>query len=323
MGGCCPRCGARLDDGSQRFCQRCGQQLRPGDPLVGCVLDGRFHIGEVLESGGMGVVYRGTEVVDGVRLRPVAVKVLRPRHGACPEARARFLRERNTLTRLNHPNIIVCLTSGVLPDGRLYIVMPLVDGPTSRETLEASGALSLQDAVQITEQVALGLEHCHAHAVIHRDLKPANVLLKWLGARYHAWVLDFGIAQIDGEAGLTRDDTVIGTPGYMAPEQATRREVTDRTDIYALGACLYEWVVGEPMFPADLTPVAILLRQQRQGPVSMPGAPTALEGLVSDMVDGDPRRRPESMSAVVAHLQEIRRTLGIPTPPPTSPAPGA
>lgn len=210
-------------------------------PDPGGVLAGRYQIVRQIGQGGMATVY----LAHDLKLqREVAVKVLRPDIGAILGAE-RFLSEVRITARLDHVHILKLLDSGVA-DGQLYYVMPNVRGESLRDAINREGQLGVEQALQITKQVASALDHAHRHGIVHRDIKPENVLLQE-GA---ALLTDFGIAlavqESDGER-LTETGLSLGTPHYMSPEQAAgERTVDARSDQYSLAAVLYEALVGEP-----------------------------------------------------------------------------
>jgi tetratricopeptide (TPR) repeat protein len=232
-------------------------------------LKDRYAIQRELGRGGMATVYLATDLRHD---RQVAIKVLRPELAASLGAE-RFLREIKTTAQLSHPNILPLFDSGVIEGwwdrgiatagqapslhpstppslGLLYYVMPFVEGETLAERIERDGALPEADALRIASEVLGALEYAHRQGVIHRDIKPANILLS--AATGHALVADFGIARAISAAGadnITRDG-VVGTPVYMAPEQATGDRVTPATDLYAVGLVLYECVTGGRLPPA-------------------------------------------------------------------------
>ena len=203
----------------------------------------RYTIERELGRGGMATVYLAREVKHG---RKVALKVLRPELAAVL-GRERFLAEIGLTARLDHPNILTLLDSGSAGEA-LFYAMPLVQGGSLRDRLQQERHLSIEEAVRIGSQIAAALEHAHALGIIHRDIKPENILL-------HEGVpvlTDFGIALAVREAGgqrLTETGLVLGTPHYMSPEQATGDPLLDpRSDIYSLGAVVYEMLAGEPPF---------------------------------------------------------------------------
>jgi len=206
-------------------------------------LAGRYQVQRELGAGGMATVYRA---VDLKHQRDVAIKVLHPELGAALGG-DRFLSEIRTTARLQHPHILPLLDSGEA-DGLLYYVMPLVTGETLRQRLERENQLPINDAISIAREVADALGYAHGLGVIHRDVKPENILLR----DGHALVADFGIAlavQTAGGARMTQTGLSLGTPQYMSPEQAMgERTIDGRSDVYALGAVVYEMLAGEPPF---------------------------------------------------------------------------
>jgi serine/threonine-protein kinase len=212
------------------------------DRFVAALAD-RYRIDRELGQGGMATVY----VAEDVRhRRKVALKVLHPELSAVlgPE---RFLKEIELTANLQHPHILPLFDSGEA-SGQLYYVMPFVEGETLRGRLERERQLPITEALQITREVADALSYAHERGVVHRDIKPENILLQ--GG--HALVADFGIALAVQQAGgqrMTQTGLSLGTPQYMAPEQAMGdKNVDARADVYALGAVAYEMLAGEPPF---------------------------------------------------------------------------
>jgi len=222
-------------------------------------LSGRYRIERELGRGGMATVYLAH---DQRHDRPVAIKVLRPEVAAALGAE-RFLREIAITARLDHPHILTLIDSGAA-EGFLFYVVPYVRGESLRARLQREKQLAVGEAVRITQQVAGALDHAHRHGVVHRDVKPENILLH----EGEAMVADFGIALALEAAGggdrLTATGISIGTPEYMSPEQAEGSRALDaRSDVYALGAVLYEMLAGEPPHtgPTAQAVIAKLLTQ--------------------------------------------------------------
>ncbi len=218
------------------------QQTEQLDRLKAALTD-RYTIERELGRGGMATVYLAEDLKHK---RNVAVKVLHSELAAVLGAE-RFLKEIEITARLDHPHILPLLDSGA-SDGFLYYVMPFVKGETLRDRLNREKQLPIDDAIQITREVADALDYAHHHDVLHRDIKPENVLL----SNHHARVADFGIARAISAVGgdrLTATGIAVGTAEYMSPEQAAgERDLDGRSDVYALGCVLYEMLGGQPPF---------------------------------------------------------------------------
>jgi eukaryotic-like serine/threonine-protein kinase len=227
---------------------------------LAAALADRYRIERELGAGGMATVYLAHDVRHD---RHVALKVLRPELAAVIGA-DRFLKEIKVTAHLQHPHILGLIDSGEV-DGLLYYVMPFVEGESLRDRLTHEKQLPVDDAVRITREVASALDYAHRHHVIHRDIKPENILLH----EGQALVADFGIALAVSAAGgtrMTETGMSLGTPHYMSPEQAMgERELTARSDVYALGAVLYEMLVGEPPF-TGATAQAIVAKVVTEAP---------------------------------------------------------
>ncbi len=226
-------------------------------------LSDRYRIERELGAGGMATVYLAQDLKHD---RQVAIKVLRPELAAVIGAE-RFLSEIKTTANLQHPHILPLHDSGEA-DGFLFYVMPYVEGETVRDRINREKQLPVADAVRIASEVASALDYAHRHNVIHRDIKPENILLH----DGRALVADFGIALAASKAGgtrMTETGMSLGTPHYMSPEQAMgEREITARSDVYALGCVLYEMLVGEPPFTGT-TAQAIVARVVTETPRPM------------------------------------------------------
>ncbi len=213
---------------------------------------GGFVLGRILGTGGMGQVAVG----DHPTLGRAAVKVMTPDAGADPAFLARFERECAVLERLDHPNIARLVARGT-DQGRPWLAMELVDGPSLAELVQAHGQLSEGDALRMGLQVCRALDHAwKAGGLVHRDIKPGNILV---ANGRTAKVIDFGLARDGGGNDLTVAGAVIGTPAFMAPEQVRGERVDQRTDIYALGCTLFQLLTGRPPY-TDEQPLRILHR---------------------------------------------------------------
>ena len=236
-----------------------------GDPTtrLATALADRYTIDRELGQGGMATVYLAEDLKHH---RQVSIKVLRPELAAALGG-DRFLREIEIAAKLAHPHILPLLDSGAA-DGLLYYTMPFVAGESLRDRLNREKQLPLDEALRIAREVADALGYAHSHHVIHRDIKPENILLE----SGHAVVADFGIALAVREAGgnrLTETGLSVGTPQYMSPEQATaERQLDARSDIYSLGAVLYEMLAGEPPF-TGVTAQAVIAKLMVERPTPL------------------------------------------------------
>jgi serine/threonine-protein kinase len=219
---------------------------------AGDCIDERYQLETEIGAGGLGSVYRATQTKLA---RAVAVKLLHESMGASDVQRARFEREARALAALEHPNIVAILDYGVA-DGQPYIVMELLEGETLAQRLRA-GRLSLEQVIAIARELLDALAFMHEAGVMHRDLKASNVFLQRVHGGERVKVLDFGLAKNTATAGssgdstLTRDGTVVGTPAYMSPEQATGDVVDARSDVYAVGVLLFQMLTGRLPFEGD------------------------------------------------------------------------
>ena len=272
-------------------------------------LSGRYLIERELGRGGMATVYLARDVSHA---RPVAVKVMQ-RDLVAPAGAERFLHEIRFAAQLTHPHVLGVHDSGEA-DGLLYYVMPYVDGETLRARLARTGALPLADAVRLLRELADALAYAHARGVVHRDLKPENVLL----SGGHAMVADFGIAralavatQPAGEdaARLTATGVSLGTPAYMAPEQAVGdRNADHRADLYALGVVAYEMLAGVHPFAAR-SAQALVTAHLTEAPAPLAArradVPPALAALVEHLLAKDPAARLQGANVVVEALDAV------------------
>ena len=245
---------------------------------------GRYRLLDLLGRGGMGEVWRAYDTVTD---RIVALKVLPAHFAADRTFQQRFRREAHAAARLNNPHVVPIHTYGEI-DGRLFVDMRLIEG-RDLATVLASAAMSPARAVHIVEQVAQAVYAAHKIGLVHRDIKPSNILLD---EHDFAYLIDFGIARVVGETGLTGTDTVVGTMRYMAPERFRVGQPDARSDIYALACVLYECLTGGAPFPGDS------IEQQVAGHLSTPpprpsdsGAPPAFDAVIATGMAKDPEQR--------------------------------
>src|SRR5687768_6615396 len=246
---------------------------------LGAALQDRYTIEREIGRGGMATVYLARDIRHN---RPVALKVLNPELGAVLGVE-RFLAEIEVTANLQHPNLLPLFDSGEA-NGLLFYVMPFVQGESLRARLEREKQLPVDEAVRIAAAIAGALDYAHRHKVIHRDLKPENILMQ----EGQPLIADFGIALAVSNAGgarITQTGLSLGTPQYMSPEQATGDRVVDgRTDIYSLGAMLYEMLVGDPPHSAS-TSQAIIAKVLTERPASArasrPSVPPHVDAAIS------------------------------------------
>ncbi len=275
--------------------------VQPPPVLSGTLLAKRFEIQSLAGSGGMGAVYRAHDrELDSV----VAIKVLRDRFSL-----DRFVREAELLASLDHPAIVRYVARGTTPDDEPWIAMEWVEGESLAERLKR-GPLPVHAAVVLARQVADALARAHAASIVHRDIKPENLLLSQ-GDVARVKLLDFGIARRAGPRGSTPTGTgiAVGTPGYMAPEQARgTRDVGPAADVFSLGCVLFECIAGRPVFVAEhiMALLAKILVEEapRLGDLAS-RVPPALDVLVGRMLAKNPLERPENAVAVLQALDNL------------------
>ncbi|HEX4961632.1 MAG TPA: protein kinase [Thermoanaerobaculia bacterium] len=262
---------------------------------------GPYRLVREIGSGGMGVVY---EAEDTRLQRRVAVKLLPPELSRDRGAKERFLREARAASALDDPNICTVHDVGEC-DGQLYIVMAYYEGETLKERL-AKGPLPESEARQVAIEVARALARAHEAGIVHRDIKPANVMLTRHGK---VKVLDFGIAKMRGDATLTRVGSSLGTPAYMSPEQARGEPVDGRTDVWSLGALLYEMLAGRRPFPGD-DERAVLSAIQSCKPAPLdrirPEVSATLARTVAKALAKDPAERHQSAAELLSDLELLK-----------------
>ncbi len=279
---------------------------------------GRYEILDEIGQGAMGTVYRARDplIERTVAIKTVSLSQLR-QEGA--DAESRFLREAQSAGRLSHPNIVTIYDVGEA-DGLAYIAMEHLPGTTLRDVMN-KGPIPLALALDTAMQMAEALAFAHEHGVIHRDIKPANVVVT--GQRGRVKLTDFGIAHL-ANSDHTQTGQMLGSPRYMSPEQAMGREIDGRSDIFSLGAVLYEMLTGHYAFDGDSLP-AIVYRVIHETPVPAtslsPRLPVELASLLARMLDKNPEARPDARALVNA-LHALRpATQPIPAPPPSNRVP--
>jgi len=259
---------------------------------------GPYQIEAQIGAGGMGTVYRAVDTRLG---RVVAIKIAAERYSE------RFQLEARAISTLNHPH--VCTLHDVGPN---YLVMEFIEGSTLAAEIK-KGPLPPETAARYGAQIAGALAEAHSLGIVHRDLKPSNVMVTKHGVK----VLDFGLAKVLTEAGITDTNAIMGTPAYMAPEQVEGREPGTSADLFALGLVLYEMAVGKLPFPG--ASLGQMLSSGAHPAVPQPsrervGVPARLDGLVSRLLEKDPAKRPQSASDVARELSAVADRLAAPAP---------
>jgi len=263
--------------------------------LPGTVVAGRYRIAGLLGRGGMGEVYRATDLTLG---QAVALKFLPETTASDDRALARFYNEVRIARQVTHPNVCRVYDVGVA-QGLHYISMEFVDGEDLGSLLRRIGRLPVDKAVETARKLCAGLAAAHEKGVLHRDLKPANIMIDGRG---QVIIMDFGLA---GLAEQLQSDVRSGTPAYMSPEQLAGTEVTVKSDIYALGLLLYEIFTGKRAFEASSL-MELMQMQERAAPASITSVARdldpAAERVIMRCLQPDPRQRPASAIAVAAAL---------------------
>ena len=287
------------------------QVIQAGDVV------GSYRVEGQLGQGGMSTVYAARHRGIG---KPAAIKVLRPSlvadrrfggHGR--RMMKRFLREARLLSRVRHDNVVsvldFCHLRGELP----CLILEHLEGPTVQDLLEARGALRWADAFSLTRQLLRAAQAVHEQGVVHRDIKPDNCVLVDVGGKKRLVLIDFGVAKDYEQPGprITQARVIVGTPSYMAPEQARGAASGPQTDLYAIGIILFELLAGRPPFLAD-SPAEVVSMQLHASPPSLfelaphSDAPLALARVIARALAKDPKRRYESAAEMLADLESVR-----------------
>jgi serine/threonine-protein kinase len=272
---------------------------------------GQYQLGRKLGEGGMGVVHEATHLM---LRRPTAVKLL-PVEKAGEQTVARFEREVQQTSRLEHPNSVSIYDYGRTPDGQFYYAMELVEGVTLQQLVDGHGPVSSARTVSILSQAARALAEAHARGLVHRDIKPANIMLcERAGVPDTVKVLDFGLVKaLDdpaADAGLTQANAIVGTPHYLAPEAISAPDgVGPPADVYGLGAIGYYLLTGRDVFPGDsvIEVCSQHLKSEPEPPSAVLGAPIApgLEALILRCLAKSPDERPRDGAALVRELEAL------------------
>lgn len=319
MGVKCPKCNSDNTE-TAKFCSECGTRLYPGDKegisqtktlrkpkkdqLLGKTIVGRYKIIDKLGEGGMGVVYKAKDT----RLdRSVALKFLPPELTSDKEAKKRFIQEAKAAAALNHPHICTIYEIDEAEE-QTFISMEYIEGQSLKDKL-GSDPLAIDEAKEIALQVAEGLEKAHKKGIVHRDIKPANIMINDEG---QAKITDFGLAKLSWGADLTKPSTIIGTVAYMSPEQAKGEEVDHRTDIWSLGAMLYEMLAGERPFKKDREQALIYaILNNNPTPLSLlrSDIPTYIEQVIEKALTKKPSERYQDIQELI---QDLKLSLSFP-----------
>ena len=294
----CSDCGQEFNQRGYRFCPYDGTRLEPparskrkaakdGGVEEGAMLGGRYTIRRFLSRGAMARVYLADDERTG---QLVAIKVLDRTRTGDPEVRERFLRDAQAANVIDHPGIVKIFDTGEMDDGSPFLVMELLRGESLGEHFQVERVLEPAMALSIVGKAAEAMFAAHAQGIVHRDLKPDNIYL--VGdpkAPETVKILDFGFSRLYASK-LTQAGTVIGTPGYMAPEQVVADPVDQRTDVYALGMVLYRALTGHGPFKGDDIQI---IAQQLLRPVPSPGIFKAVDRRIERVVLTAVAKRPE------------------------------
>jgi serine/threonine protein kinase/tetratricopeptide (TPR) repeat protein len=313
----CVNCGKEFS-GDEIVCPEDGGILIAAkkDPAIGTIIAEKYEIQEVLGGGGMGVVYKAKHLL---MQRTVAIKMLLPEVVSNEFALARFQKEAQAASSLNHPNILTIFDFGISEKQQPYLVMDYLKGGTLAETLEKESYLHLQNGISVFIQIASALSHAHQKGVIHRDLKPANIMLvEYEGQGDFVKIVDFGIAKTlsrgDGQSvELTQTGQVFGSPIYMSPEQCRGTHLDARTDIYSMGCVMYRSITGSTPFLGQ-DALELMYKQVNQKPACFDDVcphlkiPKNFEDVVMKCLEKDANNRYQTMLDLRKDLEGVGGT---------------
>ena len=309
----CNACG-ESNPPESKFCGKCGATLAPALPKPGDIIADRYRVVAPIGRGAMGTVYRAEHVQIS---KVMAIKLLHRELEQNPENVTRFHREAESASRLNHPNTVHVFDFGRTKSGSLYLVMEYVDGDDLGKVIGKEGPMPFGRVAYLCAQVAGSVADAHAAGIVHRDLKPENIVVAEGRDGETAKVLDFGLAKLfqgTVETQVTSSGTIVGTPYYMSPEQIQGQELDGRSDLYAMGAIMYECVVGEPPFDAP-NPVGVLskhlsevpLRPSARSPLSVPAE---ADEIIMRCLEKDPDQRYQTAEDLRQDLIGYLTTVG-------------
>ena len=289
-------------------CDSLEDTIGPSDPLVGQILDSKYELTKRLGQGGMGAVYRARRKHIGDE---VAIKILLDKFVAGQEATERFRREARAAAMLRHPNVVTIhdFNDGAGVSTPAYIVMELVEGRSLRDLLKREGRISAERSVSLMRGVCSGVGAAHRKGVIHRDLKPDNIIIaqpERPGDPETVKVIDFGIAKLketDSGVSLTQTGMLIGTPFYMSPEQCLGDPLDARSDVYSIGAILYEMLGGSPPFTGN-TPTAVVAKHLTDTavPLDQLGVTESIANVAERALAKDPGERYQTVDDLFSEL---------------------
>lgn len=272
------------------------------DKYIGKKLDGRYEITELIGEGGMAEVYKGVDVIDN---KSVAIKILKKEYAENEEFLRRFRNESKAIAVLSHPNIVRIYDVG-FSEQLQYIVMEYIEGITLKEYIEEEQVLTWKDTVHFVIQILRALQHAHDKGIVHRDIKPQNIMMFDDGT---IKVMDFGIAKFAREEGKTATDQAIGSVHYISPEQAGGNVTDAKSDIYSVGAMMYEMLTGQKPFDSD-NPVSIAVMHIHDIPerprAINPDIPDGLEEIVLRAMEKDPLDRYQSTDEMLDDIDSFK-----------------